>query len=416
MTLPIIIIILCVIAEGFFSGSEIAIVNANRMLLNHRAQEGHLGSRIASQFLQKPEMLLGSTLVGTNLCTVTGTVTLTLLMIEIFGESAEYFAVLFFWPLTFLFGEIIPKTIYQANADRIAPYCAMLLRIFILILYPVIWVFTRFSNLLIRILKEKSTGEPVITRSDLKALANTKDENEEIDREERRMIRRTVDFANAKVSDVMVPLIDVVALEQSTTSGDAANFSLKHSYSRYPIYKERVDQIVGIVDTYTLLRENTPSESVRGCMIKPFFVPESMTGKALMGELRHKGIAMAIVVDEYGGAVGIVTIEDILEEILGDINDEFDTAVTMYRKIGQTSYVFHARAETEFINEQFDFEVPDGEYETLGGYLLELFDRIPKHEESLLVAGIRYTVLHPTDRNLTEVRVDILNVGDKTNR
>lgn len=409
MTTTIIIILLCVIAEGFFSGSEIAIVNANRMLMNHKAQSGHLGSRLAAQFLKKPEMLLGSTLVGTNLCTVTGTVTMTLLLIDIFGEAGEYYAVLFFWPLTFFFGEILPKTIYQANADRIAPISATILRIFIFVLYPVIWLFTRFSNLLIRILKEKSTGEPVITRSDLKALANAQDANEEIDREERRMIRRTVDFTSAKVSDVMVPLIDVVAIEQSLFAGEAANFSLEYSFSRYPVYKERVDQIVGIVDTYTLLRENTPSATLRSSMIKPLFVPESMTVKALMAELRHKGMAMAIVVDEYGGAVGIVTIEDILEEILGDIHDEFDTAVMLYRKIGPNNYVFQARAEIEFINERFDFQVPKGEYETLGGYLLELFDRIPKHGESMYVEGIRYTVLHPTNRNLTEVRIDITN-------
>lgn len=414
MMTTMIILAFCILAEGFFSGSEIAIVNANRLLLADKAQKGHFGARIALNFLEKPQMLLGSTLIGTNLCVVTATMTATLFFLRRNSEIGEFYAVLLTWPLIFLFGEIIPKTVYQANADRIAPVSAVLLRLFTLVLFPLVWSFTRFSTLLIRILRDKGKAEPTITRSDVKALTLHHGKTQDIDQKEKRMIARMIDFSSARVSDAMVPLIDVVALDYNMTAGEAARFSVEHSFSRFPVFKDRVDEIVGIVDTYSLLDLHSPSDSLRGYMKKPLFVPESMSAKALLAELRHRGTSMAIVVDEYGGAVGVITVEDVLEEVLGNIEDEFDQITTIYRKIAPYSYIFQARAEVEFINERFEFKIPAGEYETLGGFLLEQFDRIPKHGDTISVGNLRYTALNPTNRNLTDVRIDVIPALEET--
>ena len=408
------IILLCIVAEGFFSGSEIALVNANRLKLSHQAENGNFGARMALKFLQAPEMLLGATLVGTNLCTVTGTVTTTLFMIERFGSTGELFAILLYGPLTFLFGEFIPKTIYQANAGRIAPRAAPILRVFQFFLYPVIWLFTRFSTMLIRMLRERGRHEPLIMRRDVRALARSSGHGSDIELEEKRIIRRMIDFSTARVSEVMVPLIDVIAVAHTMTVGEAARFSKDHSYSRFPVFRDRVDQIVGVVDTYALLNSNTLADPIRKTMKKPVFVPETMSLKRLMSVLRHRSVEIAVVVDEYGGAVGTITLEDVLEEIVGEIEDESDTPASLYRKIGASSYIFQARTEVTFINERFSFQLPRGEYETLGGYLLERFDRIPRHGETRDEGKLRFTVLNPTDRTLTEVRIDVLPDAFKT--
>lgn len=407
MTISLIIIVICVLAEGFFSGTEIAIINANRFLLTDKASKGNLGARIALSYLEKPEMLLGSTLVGTNLCTVTGAMTATLFMMNSFEKSGELYAILFFWPITLLIGEILPKTVYQANADRITPVAAIILRIFTFALYPVIWLFTSFSNLMIKFLREKGNAELIITRSDVAALARRKSHTDDIDPEEKRIIKRMFDFSSTKISEVMVPLINIIAMEYSMTAKEAVNFAGSNKFSRFPVFKERVDQIVGVVDTYSLIDIVSIDDPLRDYISKPLFVPESMSIKALLSELRIRGLEMAIVVDEYGGAVGLITIEDVLEEVVGDIEDEFDKEESLYKRIGPSSYIFLARTEIDFINEKFDFKIPAGEYETLGGYLLERFNRIPRHNETLVEGKLHFTVMNPTNKNLNEIRIDI---------
>jgi CBS domain containing-hemolysin-like protein len=407
MTTTLIIVLVCIVAESFFSGTEIAIVNANRMLLLDKAQKGSFGAKIAYRFLDNPEMLLGSTLIGTNLCTVTGAMTVTLYLLDSFGPSGEIYAVLLFWPLSFFFGEIVPKTFYQANADRIAPYAALVLRVFTFALFPVVWVFTQLSKILIQLLRDKSKGEPVITRGDVKALTRLREPNGDIDPEEKRFIKRMIDFSSARVSDAMIPLIDVIGINSTTRAGEAAAFANEQAFSRFPVYHERVDQIVGTIDTFSLLNIENPSDPLRKYMTKAVYVPESMSVKTLLAQLRHSGVSMAIVVDEYGGAVGIITVEDVLEEIIGDIEDEFDSGEPLYRKIGDRTYVFQARAEVDFINERFDFAIPEGEYETLGGFLLEQFGHIPRHNQTLNQNNICFKVLNPTNRSLTEVQINL---------
>jgi magnesium and cobalt exporter, CNNM family len=408
MTQTLIVMLVCVLLEGFFSGSEIALVHANRLALAAKAEKGMLGARIALRYLDRPDLLLGTTLVGTNLATVTGTMTATLFMLTHFGQNGELLAIMVFWPMTLILGEIVPKSLYQSNADRIAPLCGYGLQFFSVLLYPAVWLSTRFSSTLIRLLKEKGEQEHSVTRADVKALTASPEQDSDIQLDEKRMIGRMIDFSTAKVSEVMVPLIDVTAIEQKTPAIDAANFAIGKSYTRFPVYRERVDQIVGIVDTRSLLFHQGPYDTLHIHLRKPVFVPESMPVKSLLHELRHRGEPMAIVVDEYGGAVGIATMEDVLEEILGQIKDEFDPVSPMYRKVGPNRYVFSARAEIQDINERFRFNVPEGEYETLGGYLLELFGRIPRHEEAICSGDLCFTVLDPTATSLTDVRIEVL--------
>ena len=408
MSWVIIVIAVCVVFEGFFSGSEIALVNANRLALKAKAEQGHLGAKIALQFLENPERLLGTTLVGTNLSTVTMTMVATVFMVNTFGDMGEALAIVTIWPITLMIGEIFPKTFYQANADRIAPVASFGLRLFYIALLPVVWTFTRISNLLIDLLRTRGNPEPTITRSDVKAIARTQENGSDIRVEEMRIISRLVDFSAARVGDAMRPLIDVIGIDFSMTAGEAARFAIEYNYSRFPVYKDRIDQIIGVIDTYTLLNLEDDEESLRRYMSKPLFVPESMPIKSLLAELRSKGMHMAIVVDEYGGNTGVITTEDLLEEIIGEIQDEFDPVEAFFKKVGPSSYVFPARAEIDQINERLHWDIPEGDYETLGGYLLHCFERIPKNGETYKQGNLVFTVLDPTNRTLTNIRVDVL--------
>jgi CBS domain containing-hemolysin-like protein len=344
-TLAAIVVAICLVTEGFFSGSEIAVVAADRLKLQTQAEEGSRGAKLALSLLAKPERLLGTCLMGTNLSTVTASTAATAALVTVLPDAGEALTVAFLFPLILLFGELLPKSIYQHYADRLAPIIAYPLSLTSTLLLPLLVILEATTRLLTG---NKENISRTVTREDIVLLLD-RSEEVRIDKEDRDLIQRVFEFGEASVEDAMQPLIKVSALPQNATAQDAIHLMVEKGHSRIPVFAERVDRITGIVHHNDLLYCEDLQQPLSTLARTPFFVPETKGLEALFVEFNSRRQRIAIPVDEYGGAVGLITMEDILEEIVGDIGDETDQRVQVIRKIGHLSWAAIARVERELL-------------------------------------------------------------------
>jgi putative hemolysin len=400
---------ICVSIEAFFSGSEIAMVSADRARLRARAAAGDRGARLADDFLSRPEVLLATTLMGTNLCTITFSVTVAIALLGA-GYSGALLAILLVTPMTLIFGEVIPKTVFQQHADRLVPRIIYPLRIASVVFRPLVWVVGGFAVVMSRLLRT-DRDRAFITRDELAMLIEdppTDEAGAEITRSEREMIANVFELSEAQVYDVMVPLSEVTALPEDTTVGEAALEVADKQHSRMPVFRSRVDDIVGVVHLFDLLaggaaaKSHTVDQIARPAM----FVPETMPAVDLLVELQVTGHHMAIVVDEYGGAVGICTVEDILEEIVGEIEDEYDSEPSPITQERPGVWRVEAKTSVERINEELDLALPESDdYETIAGLILERTKRIPEPGESIVEGNVTIRVTAASDRAIEEIQI-----------
>ena len=315
------IILLCLLLEGFFSGSEIAVVSADQIKLRHRAAKGSKGAKLALKMLSKPEWLLSVTLVGTNISVVTNTTMVTALMIHLVGESGSVLAIAIAAPLIWVFGEIVPKSVFQQKANELTPYVIFVLVFFSYLFYPILIVFSGLTRFLTKITGGDNKN-PYTLREEIVTMVHmSTDSKGDIKPLEQNMIRRMFNFTETTVKDVMKPLIDVIGVEKSITCQEAKKISSEKSHIRLPVYDERVDRIIGVLHTLELIGED-PQQPITSFIHQAVYVPTATSIKDLMAVLRAQGTVIAIVVDEFGGAEGIVTIEDIMEEVVEDLEGQ----------------------------------------------------------------------------------------------
>ena len=319
--ITLLIMVICLIAEGFFSGSEIGVVSADQMRLRHEAAKGSRGAKLALKMLKNPEWLLSTTLVGTNISVVTNTTMGTALMIHLFGDQGSWLAILLVAPLIWVFGEIVPKSVFQQRADTITPKAIFILRFASIVFFPILIVFTFLTRLFTRLFGKSES--PFTLREEIIMMLQMPAQEGGIEPVETTMIRRMFQFSSATVQDVMVPLIDVMAVDHSISCREATSTAAAKAHVRLPVFQERVDRVVGILHTLDLLGVD-PDQPIEPYIRPARYVPSSKGIKDLLMELRRDGDVVAVVVDEFGGAEGIVTIEDIMEEVVEEIQDEYD--------------------------------------------------------------------------------------------
>jgi putative hemolysin len=403
----ILLMALILALEAFFTGSEISVVSADRMKLRHDAAKGSRGAKIALDMLQQPEWLLSTTLVGVNIMVVANTTIATALVIELLGDQYAWVAVPVVAPLIWVFGEIVPKSIFQQRADAITPWTIYPLRVCSILFYPILIVFTVLSRLLSRALGDTERRNPFTLREEIVAMIEMKSADTDIEPIEKTMIRRLFDFGETTVADVMVPLIDVTGIDCNATCGEATRVASQTAHKRLTIYDGRVDKIVGTLNSLDLLLEDE-SQPIKPFIRDPLFVPGSQSIGDLLPTMRDKGGSMAVVLDEFGGAHGIATLEDILEEVVGEIADEYDEgddSVHMVNKLGERDFLLNGRVDLETIEEELGLFLPDGEYDTLAGFLMDIAKEIPLPGAVVSFQGTTFTVKQATAQTIQEVRV-----------
>ena len=403
-------ILFCVLLiEGFFSGSEMALISVDRLALHKQAEQGHRGARTALRLLAKPEQFLATTLVGTNICMAFQAIATTLYVYKYLGHEYDLYSILILTPTILIFGEILPKTIFQRYAETLAPRVAPVLEIARLIFAPITWTLGRYTDWLtkkLHPLEELVTGKHQPShREELRYLLTYGQKETTLKTSERRMIKRILDFAKAEAKNALIPLVNVDMIEDTLAVTEAIELFIKHGHSRVPIYHERVDNVVGVLNLFDLFSEQDGTKPITQVMKSAFYVPVSQQLDDLLFTMQKRGVQMAIVVDEYGGAVGIVTLEDVLEEIVGDIKDEYDTDTALYREAQKDEWIIQGQMEIAAINEQLKLALPRGDYETLAGFLLQQFNRIPEEGDELYYGDLKFTVRKASNRVIQAVQV-----------
>jgi CBS domain containing-hemolysin-like protein len=324
-----------------------------------------------------------------------------------FSENVELYVALILTPIVLIFGEIVPKSIFQQHADRLVPIIAPPLNIAFKVFYPIVFLVSNMTNALLQLLGvEKKKRQQTLTREELKFLIGTDTYGTIADQQRKDMMRRVFEFGDTTVEEILVPLVDVYALEKGTTITEAIEKIQERGLSRIPIYENRVDQLIGIIHAFDLLRATLQDRTIERFIRKAYYVPKTMKLDDLVRTMQHHRTQIAIVVNEYGGSLGIVTLEDCLEEIVGEIEDEFDEfSKKQYQKLSDGSYRIHARMEIDKINENLSFTLPEGTFETLGGFLLSEFRRIPMAGETLEYQGVLFKIEEASDRSITWVNV-----------
>jgi len=404
--IPLIIIFLFLILEGFFSGSEIGILSVDKIKLHHKAATGSKGAKLTIKMLNTPEWLLTTTLIGTNIAIVANSTFITAITINFFGVSNAWIAITLAAPLAWIFGEMIPKSIFQQNADKIIPRTIFILYAASYLFYPVLIIFITIARVFALLIGAKGKS-PFTQREELASILELNEEEVEIKSSEKTMIQRVFNFSKTTAYEIMVPLIDIVAIEVNSTCREALQTAAKKSHSKLLIYEERVDKIIGVLNTLELFEIN-PEEPVKNYIHKISYVPGSKSIKKLLIELRKDGYSVAIVVDEFGGAEGLITIEDIMEEVVEDFEDEYDTiepSQQWVRKITDKNYIVSARVEIDTLKEKLKIKIPGSKYATLAGFLLEKAHDIPPESSIIESCGVTYTILRATPQAIKEVRI-----------
>ena len=405
--MPVILFLLAM--EAFFSGSEMAVVNCDKMKIRSESSEGVRGARLVVSMLEKPERLLGTTLVGTHLAMVTNTILVAFLLIDRFPHKGEFYTVLIMSPLILFWGEILPKALSKQRADFLAPRVVYVLWAASRVFAPILWFITAIPRVLPRgasNMAENAVG--ILEREDLKLLLRLPQNGSDIMKEERKMVDRLIELSGKKVDEVMIPLVDVAAVSETASLDEAVGLMVEKGHSRLPVFRERIVNIVGLLHHFDLLLAKDRLGGITPLARPAFYVPETKQVYELLLDMKKRGYSMAIAVDEYGGATGVITVEDILEEIVGEIEDEYDPKRSLYTKIGPTTYLFDSRIETDHLNERFQLDLPEGSYETLGGLLMSHIGRIPEAGEILRLRNLVFTVEKATPRSIEKVRLDIL--------
>ena len=392
--------------EGFFSGSEIAIISANRIRLRHRADHGDRRAQSLLDLLEVPDQLLATTLVGTNISVVVATTLATVALIRLFGAAGELYALLLMWPLVLVFGEIVPKTIFQENADRAALLVIRPLRWAMVAFRPISTVVGGVARLLVA--RKAPARSPFVTKEEIESLVHGAERGVDLEVGERLMIRRIFEFGDTPVKEVMVPLVNLVAVPADATTETVIDKVVTSGFSRIPVYRDEIYDIIGLINAFDLLILPENVSTVEDIIRPVHYVPEAKRKDDLLRELQQEKMHMAVVVDEYGGAVGIATIEDLFEEIVGEIHDEYDASQAWYKELPDGTYMVDARMELDHLEEELGLTLPLGDYETLGGFLLTHLETIPRPGQAVEVRGARLKVKEADDRSVKSVLVEII--------
>lgn len=403
----VIIIPLFLLLEGILSGSEIAMVAADRKRLSRLARSSSRWSRFTMRILKEPSWYLSTALVGSNLAEVANAALVTSILIGAYGPKGDFYAFLILSPLILIFAEILPKTLFQQKANRWVEKLVPVIWLASLILYPLVWFMSQSTKAILRFFHEGEISTPSVTREELRLMIQSAEEPSDMKPMEKDMIHRIFRFSTTKVKEVMIPLIDVITLEETSTVDEAIALARQENYTRYPVFRERVDNIVGILHSFDLLLA-AGTETTLQPFIRPLsFFPETKPVDECLLNLQRKQEAMAAIVDEYGGTVGIVTVEDILEEIVGEIEDEFDIKQPLYKKMGPRKFLIQARMEIDHINEILKLGLPRGDYETVGGFALERLGRVPLAGESFRFKKMLFEIVKSDERSVSEISVTL---------
>lgn len=372
--------------SAFFSSAETAMTTANKIHIMALADEGNRQAKILMKIIDDPGKLLSTILIGNNIVNLSASSLATTWTTRVFGNAYVGLATGILTLLVLLFGEITPKTMATFYAEKVSLTYAPLILFLMKILTPVIFLVNILSNGVLFLLRiDPSKKQNTMTEQELRTLVDVSHEDGVIETEERQMIYNVFDFGDSQAKDVMVPRIDMSFVDVETTYEELLTIFKEDGYTRYPVYENTTDTIIGTINMKDLLlRDSNKEFSVRDILRKPYFTYEHKSTAALLMEMKEYSINLAIVLDEYGATAGMITLEDLLEEIVGEIRDEYDADEEEDLKeiIPNQEYIALGSAKLDDLNESLGLELESDDYDSIGGYIIEQLDNLPAPGES----------------------------------
>lgn len=392
------------------SAAETALTSISRIKLKNLVEEGDKKAIEIEHLLTQPNVFLSTILVVNSVAVIVASSMATVLALRYSLTFGELISTVLISLVVLIFCEITPKTAAVQNPLRWARRLVGLVRGIAWLLHPIVWSLSAITNFLVRLVggEVKHRG-PFVTEEELRLLVTVGEEEGVLEEDETEMIHSIFEFADTTVREVMVPRIDMVTLESHATVDEAVNLALEGGFSRIPVYEETIDNIVGVLYTKDMLkqlRDGHNKQSIRDLVRSASFVPATKKLDDLLREIRQKRVHMVIVVDEYGAVAGLVTIEDLVEEIVGDIQDEYDREEILYERINEHEYIVNAKISIYEFNELMDMHLEDQDYETLAGFLYAQLDKIPVVGDTTTFENVKFTVEATRGRRITKVRVE----------
>lgn len=400
MEYEIIGLLLLLLLSGFFSSSEIAFVVSNRLKIELRARKDNYSAKIISFFHEKQEVFFSTILISNNIVNITFTSLITLFLIRVF-EFSDLTILITSTLLLLIFGELIPKYFAREYPDKFVLLTAIPVRIVSFILSPIIWITSAFSQFLITSanIKEEKISH-LFDKEDIQTLLQesvASNMKHSIDEDEFDVINKVIELGEQKINEVMTPRIDIVGIEINSKISDAINIFNESGYSKIPVFEENMDNIKGFIHALDMFKFPKTIEEIRRDIL---FVPETKKSLELMNELIDKRVSISIVVDEFGGTEGIVTIEDIIEEMLGEIRDEYDTEDDVCKQLSDKSFIISGKIEIDRLNEEFNLEIPEGEYETIAGFITYELGFIPAAKKEYSINNYNIEIIYSSKQRI----------------
>lgn len=424
---PYLIIVLMLILSAFFSGSEISFNASNKLRLKKSAENGSKTAAMAYKISENFTTALSAILIGNNLANIAASSVTTIIIIQLLnalgiGESANSIAsaiaTVVMTTIILIFGEIIPKILAKQHADRVVRWVAYPVRILTIILYPLVFIVMLLINLLRKIWgKDNSDDEPTVTEEDLSSIIETVEEEGVIDENKSELLQSTLEFPDTTVEEIMTPRIDMISIDIDDTDEAIAEIIEESHFSRIPVYEDSIDNIIGILylNHYYKNSVENSKKPLRDMLIPACFIHKTMRLPAAMNVLREKQTHIAIVIDEFGGTLGVVTMEDILEELVGDIWDESDEIVNMIVKTGENTYEVNGDMNIDDFFSEIESSNKDVEceYSTVGGWAVEQLNADPHVGDTFTYENLFVVVSEMDDMRVTKLTVLVNPVEEK---
>ena len=396
--------------SAWLSAAETALLAANRARIQQLDEAGDPRARAVRRLLEEPGRLLTTLLAGDNIVNVAATVLATSVILSVYGwPRGVPYALIGIVLVLLIFGEIVPKTIAAKYADRLALGFARPLAAFSVVLEPVVRALSALGAIVARPLGGRvNLNSPLVTEEEIRELVKVGEEEGVIEETEREMIHSIFEFGDTVAREVMVPRIDMACVADTETVAGSLRLIRTEQHSRLPVYHGTIDQIVGIVhvkDLLTAMLDGRSEAPVKDVARPAYFIPESQSLARLLREFRRRKTEMAIVVDEYGGTAGLVTTEDLLEEIVGPILDEYDVEEKLVEIVNESVALVDGRASLQEINEALHLDLPVGEVDTIGGFIYSLLGHVPAQGESVTYDGVELFVERLEGHRVSRVRL-----------
>ncbi len=400
--MEVVLLVILLVLSAFFSSSELAFVVSNKIKIELAARKNIFPAKSAFYFMKNPQIFFSTILISNNVVNIAFASIITVIMVNVYNlNDLEILLISSF--LLLLFGELIPKYLAREFADGLIMTTALPIRIITFLLYPFVKLTSSISSILTT--SKNLTDENfahAFEKEDIHSLIEESSNVGVVDKEESDIIKKIIDLGEQKIYESMTPRTEIVGVDINSTIDDTIKIFIESGYSKLPVYSESLDNIKGIVYAYDMFKK---PENLKSILRDVVFVPETKKSLDMLNEFLENHYSLAIVVDEFGGTAGILTIEDLIEEMLGEIRDEYDVEEEVCKKIDDSTYVISGKVEIDYINEEFNLNIPEGEYETLAGFIMTNLGRIPERGEKVTIGNYHIIILHSTKTKINLVKL-----------